>query len=66
MGPSKLLQRVRVEAAKSLLRHTNLTLAAVAVECGFANERYLCTVFRRLAGVSPGRYRLATQIAAER
>jgi len=66
MGPSKLLQRVRVEAAKSLLRHTNLTLAAVAVECGFANERYLCTVFRRLAGVSPGRYRLATQSAAER
>jgi AraC-like DNA-binding protein len=64
-GPSKLLQRMRVEAAKSLLSHTNLTLVAIAAECGFANERYLSAVFRRFAGVSPGRYRLASQSAAD-
>ena len=56
-GLMQMLIRTRIEAAKSLLEHSNLTLAAIADQCGFANERYLCTSFRRLTGLSPGRYR---------
>lgn len=51
------LLAARVNRAYELLGHSNLKLAAVAEECGFANERYLCTVFRRLRGRSPASLR---------
>jgi AraC-like DNA-binding protein len=48
---------VRVERAKDLLAHSNLPLKAVADLCGFRNERYFSTCFRRLTGRAPGRFR---------
>lgn len=59
IGPARLLSRTRIEAAQRILRHTTKPLAAVAADCGFANARYLCTVFRRATGMSPGEYRNA-------
>jgi AraC-like DNA-binding protein len=50
---------VRVERAKDLLTHSNLPLKAVADLCGFRNERYFSTCFRRLTGRAPGQYRTA-------
>lgn len=52
------LTRIRVEQAEALLRSTTLSLTAVATQCGFANERYFSTVFRRFCGCPPGAYRL--------
>jgi len=51
------LRDLRVQRVCELLRHTPLPLKAIAGECGFQNERYLCTVFRNQTGMTPGQYR---------
>jgi len=49
--------RHRIDAARRLLRDTNLTVAAVAGEAGFANAQRFYAAFRSLQGVTPGAYR---------
>lgn len=51
------LTDVRMERAKRLLIHTDIPLKQVATRCGFCDEAYFSTVFRRQAFLSPGRYR---------
>ena len=48
---------VRIEHAKILLVHTNLTIAQIALRCGFDNTSYFAMVFRQITGVSPLQYR---------
>jgi AraC family transcriptional regulator len=43
----------RVERAKQLLRNSELPLADIALECGFANQGHLNRHFKRLTGVTP-------------
>lgn len=52
------INRVRVEASKPLLAETDRTILDVAQECGFSDQSYFTKVFRDLAGVSPGKYRI--------
>ncbi len=47
----------RVERAKQLLKQSELTIADVAVECGFANPSHLALHFKRIVGVSPKQFR---------
>jgi LacI family transcriptional regulator len=49
--------RVRLARATTLLRSTNLTVAAVAAECGFASAQRFHEAFRKGEGVSPGAFR---------
>ncbi len=51
------INRLRVERAKELLRHSRLPLKNIAEQCGFQNERYFCTRFAAIAGVTPGAFR---------
>jgi len=51
------LATVRIERARELLASSPLPLKAVAGLCGFANERYFCTCFRKATGISPGAFR---------
>lgn len=51
------IQRLRVERACRLLRAGDLSVAAVAAAVGFESQSYFTRLFRRLVGVSPGRYR---------
>lgn len=51
------INRLRVERAKELLRHSRLPLKVIADQCGFQNERYFCTRFAAIAGVTPGAFR---------
>jgi AraC-like DNA-binding protein len=46
---------LRVEAARRLLA-SGIQPAAVAADCGFADQPHLNRVFKRAVGVSPGRY----------
>ena len=46
---------LRVEAARRLLA-AGVQPAAVAADCGFADQPHLSRVFKRAVGVSPGRY----------
>lgn len=47
----------RVERAKQLLVGNRETLADIALACGFSHQEHLTRMFRRITGVTPGRYR---------
>ena len=55
--PSEYLSELRIGLAERLLCETDLPLAAIAVECGYENEYYFSTCFRKKVGVPPGAYR---------
>jgi AraC family transcriptional regulator len=47
----------RVERAKGLISSTRDSLSQIAVVCGFCDQAHLCRSFRRVVGLSPGRWR---------
>jgi AraC family transcriptional regulator len=55
--PHRWLMERRVDAVKSLLLTTRLTLAEVANKCGFADQSALSRSFKRVLGESPGEWR---------
>lgn len=57
--PGEYQQRLQVRAACDLLRDLDWPLAAIAAECGFADQSHFTRAFRRLAGTTPLRFRQA-------
>jgi len=55
--PMHDLRVVRAEAARDMIRHTELPLKAVAQAVGFANEYHLSRVFKNHFNVPPGYFR---------
>ena len=55
--PGEYQQRLQVRAACELLRDLDWPLAAIAAECGFADQSHFTRVFRRMAGTTPARFR---------
>jgi AraC-like DNA-binding protein len=53
--PHAFQTNLRVEEARRLLA-AGVTPAAVAADCGFADQPHLTRVFKQAVGVSPGRY----------
>jgi len=51
------LSGLRIEKAKQLLSGSDLTILEVALEVGFSDQSHFSRVFRKLAGVTPARYR---------
>ncbi len=51
------IQRVRLDAARRLLRESDVPLKQVAAKTGFGSVQYMTTVFRRQWGQTPGDYR---------
>jgi AraC family transcriptional regulator len=47
----------RLARAERLLRETELPLSQLALDCGFASQSHFNAAFRKVMGVSPGRYR---------
>jgi AraC-like DNA-binding protein len=56
-GPMQYLARVRVEAAKGLLRDSSLPVHEVAQAVGFTDPYYFARVFKRQTGLSAQEYR---------
>jgi AraC family transcriptional regulator len=56
-SPYQYVLERRVERAKVLLRERALSIAAVAVSCGFGSQAHLHTAFKTRTGVTPGVYR---------
>lgn len=54
---TEFLNRYRITKAKSLLVSSRLPIIDVAGLVGFEDQSYFTKVFRKLAGVSPGRFR---------
>lgn len=57
MPPGRYLTLVRIEAARRLLAHRDITLEGIAGLCGFSGANYLCRVFKKETGVSPAVWR---------
>lgn len=57
MSAHQFLNHRRVEAARHLLRDSNLDLAAIAQNVGFSSQSHFTSVFRSIAGCTPGQYR---------
>jgi AraC family transcriptional regulator len=57
--PHRYLLERRVERAKQLLADPAQEIVQVALAAGFASQEHMTTVFRRLTGTTPARYRRA-------
>jgi len=66
MGPVEWLVRERVAIAKDLLESPDMALAQVAERAGFGSEESLRHHFRRVASTTPGAYRRAFLVTANR
>lgn len=55
--PIGYLQQVRMERAKRLLRTTDGKLRAIAMACGYRNEKYFLRCFRASERMTPTRWR---------
>lgn len=56
-SPARYVDRVRVEAARTILETERVGLAVVAQRCGFQSAETLRRAFHRRLGVSPATYR---------
>jgi transcriptional regulator GlxA family with amidase domain len=61
MTPQAYLQNLRINAARELLRHSNLGVGEIAWQVGLQDVSYFSQLFRRHSGVSPLRYREAVR-----
>ena len=57
--PHEYLLYQRIESAKLMLSGTDIPLAQVALSVGFQTQPHFSTVFKRLTGQSPARWRRA-------
>lgn len=55
--PHAYLTRVRIAAARRLLRGSDLPIRAIAAACGFASPNQFATSFRKSLGTTPSAYR---------
>lgn len=59
MRPHEYLIRRRIQRAQEMLLTTSVPLVEVALSVGFQTQAHFTTVFRRLLGETPGRWRQA-------
>ena len=64
LSPAEYRQKLRLERASWLLRHTDLDVTEVALECGFQDGASFARALRRGTGVSPSAFRRAADTAA--
>jgi AraC family transcriptional regulator len=58
--PHRWLLKQRVDRAKTLLTDRGVSLADIAVSCGFADQSHFTRIFTAMVGVSPGAWRRAS------
>jgi AraC family transcriptional regulator len=59
--PREYLLHQRIEHAKSLLSSTETPLAEIALAVGFCTQAHFSTVFKRITGETPARWRCASK-----
>jgi AraC family transcriptional regulator len=60
--PHRWLIERRIDRAKAFLIDGDLSLAEIALACGFADQSHFTAAFRRSTGLTPGAYRRETLI----
>jgi len=56
-SPKQYLNRLRLEKAVHLLRHSTLTVKQIALECGYVTDNYFHLAFRKAFHVTPAAFR---------
>ena len=54
---SDTITSYRIDAAKEYLIKTNLSLKEISIKCGYTNQYYFSTSFKKQLGISPSNYR---------
>jgi transcriptional regulator GlxA family with amidase domain len=57
LPPQQYLKRLRLQMASRRLVGTRESLSGIAATSGFADQSHFTREFRRLTGMTPGRYR---------
>lgn len=57
LTPHKYVIQQRVEKAKRLLKKPDLSIARLALDCGFSNQSHLSREFKKYTGTTPKQYR---------
>ncbi len=60
-SPQAEIRRVQMDRVKQLLLETDYPLKAIAELAGFEHVEYMCVVFKRVSGESPGQFRKRAQ-----
>ena len=63
-SPHTYLTGQRIEAAKRMMATTQASLAEIALSVGFLAQAHFCTVFKRVTGETPARWRRARVLDA--
>jgi AraC-like DNA-binding protein len=63
MTPHRYIMHVRMEHAKRLLSSSDMPLAEVAAQVGFADQSHFSANFRKATSMTPLRYRNALRVA---
>lgn len=58
-SPHRFVIKRRIELGARLLAESDLSLAQIAYECGFASQAHFTTAFKAEIGITPGAYRAA-------
>ena len=56
-SPQAEIRRVQMAKVRQLLQETDYPLKRIAELAGFEHVEYMCVVFKRISGVSPGNFR---------
>ncbi|HEY4301592.1 MAG TPA: DNA-binding transcriptional regulator [Candidatus Didemnitutus sp.] len=65
-SPQAEIRRVQVAKIRQLLLETDYPLKGIAELAGFEHVEYMCVVFKRLTGDSPGGYRKKNKSTADK
>ena len=65
-SPQAEIRRVQLAKIKQLLLETDFPLKKIAELTGFEHIEYMCVVFKRFTGKSPGAYRKKNQAGGAR
>lgn len=57
LSPKEYLDNYRIDKARFLLRHSELTIGAIAVSVGYDNGLYFSKAFKKITGQTPSSYR---------
>jgi LacI family transcriptional regulator len=63
--PKDEILRLRLDRAKALLERSEITLEAIAHQCGFPSAKYFSAAFLRELGETPAAYRRKCRLAGE-
>ena len=56
-SPHEYRTLLKIELARKLLSNSGASVTEIAYRCGFSSSQYFATVFGRLTGYTPGRWR---------